>query len=142
MLYIKKPIAKFPVYEVKTYGFSGKKGHIFVSEFNGESGEFYGFLIPAKSNLTLKHLPIEIWINDIFELKKLELEAVIANHLMINNEPSDAWVKTNPMSYAQIEANFNPTAIIGLRSMPNLDQASVSIVEKERFTVLVPLHGD
>ncbi|WP_245587397.1 hypothetical protein [Cylindrospermum stagnale] len=130
-------IGKGSVNMVEAFEFHGK-GRVVVGRFLG-TPSLRAFLLPAGAKLKLRELPIEIWEENIFDKKQVEVEVVIASHLTINGESAQAWFGTNPMSDIEADVTVDENDRIGLREMPNFDEVPISVVEKERFKVLVTL---
>jgi hypothetical protein len=112
------------------------KGRVILSRFLGDS-QYQAFLLPAGAKLKLRRLSIALW--DYGVLDEVQVQVVIASQLKINGEPVNTWLGINPMSDVKADVIADDDESLGSRRVGNYETVPVSIVEKERFKVLVPL---
>ncbi|BAZ28116.1 hypothetical protein NIES4074_05470 [Cylindrospermum sp. NIES-4074] len=123
------------VNRVEAFEFRGK-GRVVVGRFLG-TPDLRAFLLPAGAKLKIRRLPIELWEEKTVD--QVQIEVVVASQLTINGEPGAVWFGTNPMSDIEADVTVDESDRIGLREMPNFDEVPISLVEKERFKLVVPL---
>jgi hypothetical protein len=114
------------------------KGRVIFGNLVG-SANSQAFLLPAGAKLKIRRLPITLWGRENALKDQVEIEVVIASQLTINGEPAEAWFGTNPMSDLQADVTVDKTSRLDSRNTDNFKEVPISITEKERFKVVVPL---
>jgi hypothetical protein len=132
------PLGQSSFFQVETFEIVGK-GRVIIGRFAGDNSPQI-LLLPPGAKLKIRQLPIAYWNSDIRK-QKVSVEVVIADQVNIDGESAQAWFKTNPMSDVQADVNADQRKSLGLKSPPGefMTTVPISIVEKERFTLEVPL---
>lgn len=116
----------------------GGKGRVVLSLFVG-SANYQAFLLPAGAKLKIRRLPITLWEENFLDKEQVEVEVVIASQVTINGEPAQAWFGSNSMSDIEADVTADESQRIGSRSTGNAKEVPISVFDKKRFKVVVPL---
>lgn len=114
------------------------KGRVIIGRFLGTGG-FQALLLPARSEVRLRLLPISFW-GDLPD--QLQVEIVIAKRLTIDGKDAATWFNVSPASSVNADIPENPTnssRMIRSRHTPDNREVTTHIEQDQRIKLPVSL---